>query len=101
MGSELRDVVITGVGPVTAIGVGRDALWSALSAGASILSDRSLATDLVVSSDFLIASMPDASQVPGLSKHMDFLATQDCPGYRDLAYAILAVQLALTDAGIE
>ena len=101
MGSELRDVVITGVGPVTAIGVGRDALWSALSAGASILSDRSLATDLVVSSDFLIASMPDASQVPGLSKHMDFLATQDCPGYRDLAYAILAAQLALTDAGIE
>jgi 3-oxoacyl-[acyl-carrier-protein] synthase II len=47
-----------------------------------------------------VASMPDASEVPGLDLHLAFLDSQDAAGYRDLAYALLAIELALADAGL-
>jgi len=68
MGARDADVVITGLGPVTSIGVG---------------------------------SMPSTPDVPGLGRHMDFLAGQGCGLYRDLGYSLLAMERALADAGLE
>lgn len=95
-----KEVVITGLGPVTSIGVGCDPLWSSLSAGRSNVTTRKLPVDVGRMAYLPVASMPPAADVPGLGPHLAFLAEQDCPGYRDLAYALLAVELALADAGL-
>ncbi len=101
MNAAENEVVITGVGPVTSIGVGRDALWASLSTGKSNVQSRTLAVDLARTADLPVASMPEGSAIAGLGPHMSFLAAQDCGGYRDAGYALLAMELALADAGLE
>lgn len=96
-----KNVVITGVGPVSSIGVGADAFWEALAAGRSCADVRSLPLEPFETVDLPIASMPDASTVAGLARHFDRLKELDCAECRDLAYAMLAVELALADAGLE
>ena len=98
--ADTNDVVITGVGPVTPIGMGGDALWASLAAGRANVSRRELPLDLGVSVEFPLAAMPGPSDVPGLEAHSRFLAAQECETHRDLAYTLLAVELALKDAGI-
>lgn len=93
-------VVITGLGPVTSIGVGCDALWASIGEHHCSAANRTLLVDMGTTADVLVASMPSDDQVPGLSRHQSFLAEQDAPGYRDLAYALLAIELALGDAGL-
>ncbi len=95
-----HEVVVTGVGPVTSIGVGHEAFWNALCAGESRVQRRTLAVDVGRTVDLHVASMPPDADVPGLAPHTAFLTQQSCPAYRDLAYALLAVELALRDAGI-
>jgi len=97
----LNDVVITGVGPVTSVGVGAEALWDSLSKGRSNAAPRPLLVDLGRVEQLPVASMPDVPDVPGLDLHMAFLKSQDAEGYRDLVYALLAIELALADAGLE
>ena len=48
-----------------------------------------------------MAAMAPGTKIPQLETHNAFLATQDLEGYRDLAYALLSVELALADSGIE
>ncbi|MHC4695573.1 MAG: beta-ketoacyl synthase N-terminal-like domain-containing protein [Planctomycetota bacterium] len=98
--ADSNDVVITGVGPVTPIGVGGDALWASLAAGRADVSPRELPLDLGVSVELQMAAMPAPSELPGMDAHYRFLASQECEPYRDLAYTLLAVELALRDAGI-
>jgi len=98
--SQPNDVVVTGLGPVTSIGVGNEALWSSLSAGRSNVQTRALPVDLAQVTEFPVAAMPPAAEVPDLSSHMAFLARQECASYRDLGYALLAIELALADAGV-
>ena len=93
-------VVITGVGPVTSIGVGAEALWTSLVAGRSNVVKRAVPVDLGIQAELPIASMPAPDEVPGLGAHLAFLDTQDVGDYRDLAYALLAMELALSDAGL-
>jgi len=95
------EVVITGVGPVTSIGVGAEALWAAMLQGRQAAAPRPLAVDLARTEQLTVASMPDASAVLGLEPHVRYLAEQDCNGYRDLAYALLAIELAIKDSGLE
>ena len=101
MNSPENDVVITGVGPVTSIGIGAEALWSSLAAGRSNVGMRTLMVDLGLPVELPVASMPPEPQVAGLGRHLEFLAGQECAGYRDLAYALLAIELALADAKLE
>lgn len=101
MSESVADVVITGIGPVTSIGVGCDALWSSLVAGRSNVAKRTVAVDLARTADLCIASMPEVADVAGLGPHMAFLEQQENPGYRDAGYAMLAMELALADAGLE
>ena len=96
-----NEVVITGLGPVTSIGVGCEAFWASLAAGRCGAQPAVLPVDVGRSVELPVASMPPASQVPGLEPHLDFLAGQGCGAHRDLGYALLAVKLALADAGIE
>lgn len=93
-------MVITGLGPVTSAGAGCDAMWHALRGGRVNVSARSLLVDVGRTADLAIAAMPPDDQVPGLARHTAFLAEQEAPGYRDLAYALLAIELALKDAGL-
>jgi len=97
----LNDVVITGVGPVTSVGAGAEALWDSLANGRSNAAPRPLLVDLGRVELLPVASMPDVPEVPGLDLHTAYLKSQDAEGYRDLAYALLAIELALADAGLD
>jgi len=101
MNLDGNDVVVTGLGPVTSIGVGTEALWSSLTAGHSTVAVRKLVVGIGQFVDTLVASMPPVVEVPGLEAQLGFLQEQDCPPCRDLAYALLAAELALADAGLE
>ena len=101
MTRRLNQVVVTGVGPVTSVGVGRDALWTALTQGRTNVTLRSLQFDVTQVAEVPMASMPAAADVPGLDTHLSYLASQDAEGHRDLAYALLATELAIADAGLE
>ncbi len=100
MTSDVGSVVVTGLGPVTSIGVGCDSLWTSLCASRSGVETRTLPVDVAATTDLPIASMPPASEVPGLKKHLAWLADQELAPYRDLAYTMLATELALADAGL-
>ncbi len=101
MGKIGGDIVITGVGPVTSIGTGHEALWRSLEEGHTNVSRRTLQVDVGTMVELPIAAMPSSSDVPGLSAHEAFLDEQQCSGARDLSYALLATELALTDAQIK
>lgn len=96
-----RDVVITGVGPVTAIGTGADALWSSLAVGRTHVTQRTLRVDVARTCDLPMAVMSPDDPPPGFDRHMSALAEQGCEHHRDLAYALCAIDLALTDARLE
>ena len=101
MGTTGGDIVITGVGPVTSIGTGHEAVWRSLRAGHAHVSPRTLQVDVGTMVELPIAAMPPSADVPGLSAHEAFLEEQQCPGARDLSYALLAAELAFTDAQLE
>ncbi len=94
-----RRVMITGLGPVTSIGIGANAFWRALEAGRSIVEPRQLHIDFGREVEIQMASMPPA--LPIIKPHHEFLERQDYAGYRDLAYALAAIDLALEDARLE
>ncbi len=100
MGAADQSIVVTGVGPVTGIGVGRSAFWSALVEGRSAARIRPLRVDMARVFEVPVVSMPPDGEIAGLERHIAFLGEQDCPGYRDLAYTLLAIDLALADAGL-
>ncbi|MCP4593698.1 MAG: hypothetical protein GY842_23425 [bacterium] len=101
MSSNSREVVVTGLGPVTSVGSGVGKLWAALAAERSNVVTRKLALGIGQFVDMPVAAMPYSGDVPGLDTHLRFLEEQDCSGHRDLGYALLAVELALADAGLE
>lgn len=96
-----RDVVISGVGPVTAIGVGQGDLWAALQNGTVGAAMRPLPVDVGRVIEVPVASMPPCADVPGLAPHLDYLSSQECDRHRDLAYSLLATELALADARLD
>ena len=100
LSDSVTSVVITGLGPVTGVGVGVDALWSSLLASRTNVTSRTLTIDLGRTSDVPLVSLGGVDSAPGLEPHLAFLAEQDCEGHRDLAYALLAMELALGDAGL-
>jgi 3-oxoacyl-(acyl-carrier-protein) synthase len=94
-----HDVVITGLGPVTSIGVGCADLWTGLSAGRRNVEQRTLTVDLGKCIELPIAGMShDDSH---FDRHNAYLAEQNCEGSRDLAYSLSAIELALADARFE
>lgn len=100
MASDARHkVLITGLGPVTSIGVGNDAFWRGLVEERCAVAPRQLCVDIAREIEFHIASMPPA--LPQIKPHHEFLERHDYAGYRDLAYALAAIDLALEDARIE
>lgn len=101
MSKQGHEVVITGVGPVSAVGVGAGAFWDSLSTGRTQVTTRDLLFDVGRPANLPIAGMPPHENVPGLASHLDFLSRQESPGHRDLAYSLLAMDLALKDAGLE
>lgn len=96
-----REVVVTGVGPVTAIGVGTTALWASMGQERSKVEPRSIPVDIGRNIELPMSSMPNRSHVPGLDKHLDYLAGQECEGYRDVGYALLGIELAIEDAALQ
>ena len=96
-----REVVITGLGPVTALAVGVEPLWEALRTGRSRVETRTLQVDRDQTVELPMASLLDATNIPGLAAHADTLASQRCASCRDLGYALLAAKLALADAGLD
>ncbi len=92
-------VLVTGLGPVTSIGIGNDAFWRSLVGGRSAVAPRQLYVDLGREAEFHIASMAPA--LPTIRPHHEFLERNDYAGYRDLAYALAAIDLALEDAHLE
>lgn len=101
MKAKNGDVVITGLGPVTSIGVGCNELWASLLAGRSNVAARSLPIDVGRTIELPLASLPAPRALAGSETLADFLDREECGSYRDLAYALRAVELALADAAVE
>ncbi len=100
MPGSASGVVITGLGPVTSIGVGIDSVWDSLKAGRSGVSSRSLLVDLGKAVEVPIGGMSPPDSLDGFKGRMAFLAEQGCAEYRDVAYSLLAADLAIGDAGL-
>lgn len=96
-----KKVLITGVGPVASIGVGANALWDSLRAGRTNVIQRELPVDLGRTVSMPVASMPPMESIAQLGKHARFAAEQNCDGNRDLVYSMLAMELAIADAGLK
>ncbi len=94
-----KRVMITGLGPVTSMGIGTQAFWRGLIGGRSTVEPRQLHIDFGREVEFHVASMPPA--LPIIKPHHEFLERQDYAGYRDLAYALAGIDLALEDAAVE
>ncbi len=99
MAGGSRDVVVTGLGPITSIGAGCADLWCALSAGRRNVQTRELVVDLGKFVELPIAGMTHDDSYWG--RHNAYLAEQNCEGSRDLAYSLSAIELALADAGLD
>src|SRR5215813_5206939 len=95
-----KRVVITGLGPITAIGLGKAALWEAVSAGRShvVLHDQYI--DGEYWDSFHLAKISDfAIRHFGLpTKALDFLKESEFDKDADLLYLIAAIQLAVQDS---
>ncbi len=92
-------MVVTGIGPVTLAGVGVDAFWSGLLAPPMPPEKRDLHVDLAELAPFHIATVPPDQEC--VTKFNDFLQTNEFAGYRDLGYALAAIDLAVQDAELE
>lgn len=101
MSETNREIVITGLGPVTSIGTGIGEFWKSLLGGVCRTQPKELAVDLGRLETFTVAAMPGSASVPGLDAQFDFLAEQNATGHRSLAYSLLACELALKDAALE
>jgi len=90
-----RDIVITGVGVVSPIGIGRDAFWSALAAGTSGIRPIDLfdATGL---------RTPFGGQIPAFDPKRSVRPRKSLKVMsRDIQIGFAAADLALRDAGLE
>jgi len=97
--SHAQDIVITGLGPVTPLGIGMDALQSALTRGETRVTPRRLAIDIGQFVDVPMVAMPQ--DIPNeFEKHIAYLHESGLAGYRDLLYSLRAIELALDDAGL-
>lgn len=96
---DAHEVVVTGLGPVTSIGIGCNELWSGLCESRRNVHLRSLTVDLGKNVEVCIAGMPPIESDP-YNRHAAYLAEQGCEGFRDLAYSMVAMELAVADAGI-
>jgi nodulation protein E len=90
----MRRVVITGIGAVSALGVGVPALWEALAAGRSgirrvTICDRSLLTD------------PIAAELPSFDPAAHLSSDQVLLLDRYAAFAMVAAQEAWSGSGVE
>ncbi len=99
--------MITGLGPVTSIGIGNDSFWEGLTGGRAAAAKRRLHTDLARGQEFFIASMPpeprDSSRAdaPAVEPRHYPVDQKRFAGYRDLSFAMTAIDLALGDANLE
>lgn len=100
MQTNSRDVVITGLGPVTSIGMGCTDVWSALNANRRNVQPRSLVVDLGKFVELPIAGMLSTNHSV-FDRHNTYLGEQNYEGSRDLAYSLSAIELALADAQLD
>ncbi len=96
--TDSQRVVITGIGPVAHAGIGVGAFWESLLEPPRAPIERVLHVDLAKVETFHIASMPPGH--PAIDRHQPFLDANEFSGYRDLAYALAAIDLAIDDASL-
>jgi 3-oxoacyl-[acyl-carrier-protein] synthase II len=92
--SRERRAVITGIGPVTAAGVGRDALWAGLLAGRSPVAP-------ITRFDASAMKAGCAAEIAGFDAGRWFDPHEIKRWDRCTRFAMVAAQLAITDAGLE
>jgi 3-oxoacyl-[acyl-carrier-protein] synthase II len=93
-------VAITGIGPVTPLGVGKEAAWEALSANRTRVVERELRVDLAEYERAALVPMPAEWHLEDM-KDPTLLLSEECAEYRDLRYAVRAMRLAVEDAGLD
>jgi 3-oxoacyl-[acyl-carrier-protein] synthase II len=94
MGEQMKKrVVITGIGPVTSAGIGKDRFWKALLSG--IIPERKNVPDKVNSKSKFYIPFPELSlEEYNIPEYYRFLQPED-------KLAVICTKLALADAGIE
>jgi len=97
VGSNNRRVVITGVGPVTAVGIGKEPYWESLTRGKSAFKRIEFPnTDMTMYRSHIAAPIDgfDLFQYVERTKHSKYFG-------RTSRFAVAGTALALRDAGIE
>ncbi len=89
-----RRAVITGIGPVTAAGIGKDALW------AGLLAERSPVTQ-VTRFDVTQSKAKCAAEIAGFDAGQWFAPHETKRWDRCTQFAMVAAQLAINDSGLE
>lgn len=97
MKGEARRVVVTGLGPVTPVGIGKDEFWKSLAAGRSAFKEIAFPDrDMTQYRTRIAAPIEDFD----LSRYVDRTKQSKYFG-RTSRFAIVATRLALADSGIE
>jgi len=98
-----KRIVVTGIGPVTSIGVGKNELWEALLAGKTGLIQEEVKLDGDTIEKFFIHKIENLNiDIFGLDKQIlrDIEQWKGEKGPIDLYYLMAAAKLALGDAGL-
>lgn len=99
-----KRVVITGIGPLTAIGIGKDALWDALVAGKTNVKHEEWFIDGELWEKFYLHKIDNFDiKNFGIDKNAleEIKSWKEGEEVTDLYYLLAAVKLALNDSGLK
>ncbi len=97
MGQTGRRVVVTGLGVVSPIGVGKDNFWNAINEGLTNFSEvESIDTSLYRTKRAALVSEEQIGQIAGYSESNRHKRLDKCS-----RYAVVAAKLAVEDSGME
>lgn len=95
-----RDVVITGIGVVSPLGIGRDAFWSSLSDGRSGISKVQLVS-FIGTPDEVGGEVSDFNDETAKKQHLKSLRKSLKVMCRDIQLGVASAIQAMSDAGLE
>jgi len=102
--AKRRRVVITGIGPITSIGIGKDALWQNITRGKTNVQKEEFFVDSELWDSYFVHKVDNFDILKfGIDKDKlnDIKEWKEGEEIVDLNYLIAAIKLALDDSGLD